>query len=363
MIPSATETLQPYVEMILDCLHREYPNKISHVLRSDRDVASPRQLTPMFFGCFDWHSAVHGHWSLVRALSCEPELAGRERVCQALSTSLTEERARGELAYLQAPDRAGFEMPYGISWLAMLVADLRTLVESEPGAPDSAEVASSSFASEGALAPVAASWLAAVEPLADHARARTLSWLQRLPFPIRTGEHTQTAFGLGLLIDAARTAGDHELDSAIVQRASDFYGGDRAAPLDYEPSGYDFLSPCLAEADLMRRVLDAGSFSAWLTEFLPHLGEADRLVPVSSVDPSDGKLSHLDGLNLSRSWMLDGISEALAPSDPRRPALQRARDEHRRAGLDGVSGRYYAGSHWLGTFAIYLVTRRGLARA
>jgi len=193
--------------------------------------------------------------------------------------------------------------------------------------------------------------------------ARLLDWLPKLTRPIRIGEHSQTAFSLALVLDWARVAGDDTTRALVESRSRDFYGQDRDCPLAYEPSGEDFLSPCLAEADLMRRVLGGREFAAWLSAFLPRLptdGSAGWLEPGTVTDPADPKLAHLDGLNLSRAWMLEGIVSALPPSAPRVPSLRAAAAVHRQQGLAAVSGAHYEGSHWLGTFAIYLVTGRGL---
>ena len=208
---------------------------------------------------------------------------------------------------------------------------------------------------------------------------RLKTWLPKLSHPVRIGEHDQTAFGLGLVFDYARTVHDDALAKLIRDSAKKFFLADKKCPLNYEPSGEDFLSPCLGEADLMRRVLPQDEFANWLRDFLPqipetaaresdrdgHIGSynADWLAVTHSPDPSDPKLAHLDGLNLSRAWMLEGIISALPNDDPRRPALQAIADAHRRAGLAAVTGEHYEGGHWLGSFAVYLTTRRGIASA
>jgi hypothetical protein len=205
-------------------------------------------------------------------------------------------------------------------------------------------------------------WGEALAPLATLARRRILEWLPKLPWPVRSGMHPQTAFSAGLLLDAARILEDRELGRLIEFRAHAWFGNDRDAPIDYEPSGNDFLSPALGEADLMRRVMSPAEFTAWLERFLPDL-ESDRatrwLTPVTSPDSSDGQLSHLDGLNLSRAWMLEGVAAAL-PTGPRRGRLEQAARLHAETGLAAVSDEHYAGAHWLGSYAVYLLTRRGI---
>jgi hypothetical protein len=329
-----------FAELALACVHTEYPNKIAHVLQGDVDVKPPRQLTPAFYGCFDWHSAVHGHWLLARLARLQPEAPFAARARAALDRSLTPAGIAVEIGYLEGKGRADFERPYGLAWLLQLAAELREWDD-----------------------PRARAWSATLAPLERAAAARLKEWLPKLTYPIRAGEHSQTAFAFGLVADWARTAGDEELVRLVRDRSLAYYLADRDCPLGYEPSGQDFLSPCLAEADLVRRFLEPSRFAAWLGPFLPgipHDGSADWLRPAVVSDPTDGKLVHLDGLNLSRAWMLDGIAAGLPPDDPRVPALRAAAAVHGRLGLAAVTGEHYEGGHWLGTFATYLVTGRGL---
>jgi hypothetical protein len=330
-----------FARLALECVDREYPNKIAHVMQSDADVAPPRELTPAFSGCFDWHSAVHAHWLLARLARLHPEeeFAAEARV--ALDRAITAENIASEVSYLQGEGRDSFERPYGLAWLLQLAAELR---EWE--------------------APRARTWAETLAPLERAAAERLQSWIPKLAYPIRTGEHSQTAFAFGLVLDWARTAGDTGMAQLLERRTRELYLADRDCPLAYEPSGQDFLSPCLAEADLVRRVLPPAEFAAWLGAFLPGIPlQADgSWLPVALVtDRADGKLAHLDGLNLSRAWMLEGIAEGLPGDDPRRPALAAAAAAHRESGLASVTGEHYEGGHWLGTFAAYLVTERGLS--
>jgi len=344
--PSAHEfdasAAERFAKLALACVHKEYPNKISHVLNSDADVAPPRNLTPAFCGCYDWHSSVHGHWLLVRLLRTFPDASFAKPARDALKKSLTAENLKTEGAYLRGEGRASFERPYGLAWLLQLCAELREWDD-----------------------PQAREMLGNLKPLEDAAVERLRTWLPKLSHPVRVGEHDQTAFALGLILDYARGKNDQTLAKLATDSARKFFLADANCPLGYEPSGEDFLSPCLGEADVMRRVLPQAEFGKWLSEFLPRipsLANADWLPVVISPDPSDPKLAHLDGLNLSRAWMLEGVLSALPGDDPRRPALTSAAEAHRRAGLTAVTGEHYEGGHWLGSFAVYLTTKRGIEK-
>ncbi|MGI9264971.1 MAG: DUF2891 domain-containing protein [Gammaproteobacteria bacterium] len=329
-----------FAGLALECVHKEYPNKIGHTLSGDEDVGPPRELTPAFFGCFDWHSSVHGHWLLVRLARLVPEAGFASAAVDAVAASLTVENIAKEVDYLSAAGRAAFERPYGLAWLLQLAAELRQWDD-----------------------PVARRLTANLMPLESLAASRFREWLPKLSHPIRTGEHSQTAFALGLVLDWSRIAGDRDLEQLVKSRSKFWYGDDVNCPIAYEPSGQDFLSPCLAEADLMRRVFDLEYFGDWLADFMPEItGDAmdGWLMPEIVTDPTDGKLAHLDGLNLSRAWMLDGISSALPESDPRKSFLDNSSQLHATAGLASVTGEHYEGGHWLGSFATYLVTRRGI---
>jgi hypothetical protein len=322
--------------LALDCVHREYPNKVSHVLSSDADVLPPRRLTPAFYGCYDWHSAVHNHWLLARLARLLPEAAFADAARAALQKSLTRDNILAEAAYLEGDGRQSFERPYGLAWLLQLAQELYEWSD-----------------------PAALAWARNMAPLEQSAKRRLSEWLPRLPRPVRSGEHSQTAFALGLALDYALAKGDRGFSDLLIGRARDFYLDDRNCPLAYEPSGEDFLSPGLAEADVMRRVLEPRDFAAWLSGFLPQPSFA--LPPAISPDPSDPKFSHLDGLNLSRAWMLEGMAAGLPESDPRVKELRRQARAHAEAGLGAIGGEHYVGSHWLGTFAVYLLTCRGIA--
>jgi hypothetical protein len=329
-----------FAGLALKCLHSEYPNHISHTLDSDADARPPHVLTPAFYGCFDWHSDVHGHWLLVRLVHLFPDAPYAAAARADLARSFTAENMTGELAYFQRAGRASFERPYGLAWLLQLSAELRRWDD-----------------------PQAREWAATLRPLETEAAARLESWIPKLHYPIRIGEHDQTAFSFGLIWDWAGTAGDTQMRSVLADAARRFYLKDRNCPIAYEPSGEDFLSPCLAEADFMRRVLDRPAFGRWLSGFLPGIPQKRDSVwlePAVVTDRSDPKLAHIDGLNLSRAWMLEGIAQGLAPGDARVPVLKAIAQAHRDAALPAVTGEHYEGGHWLGTFAVYLTSEAGI---
>jgi hypothetical protein len=328
-----------FAALALACAQKEYPNKIAHVLNSPADVKPPHELTPAFYGCYDWHSSVHGHWLLARVVRSFPDEPFAHDALAALATNITPAHIAGEVAYLSAPGRETFERPYGLAWLLQLAGELREW-----------------------RAPEAQALSTALAPLETAVADRFGAWTQKLAYPIREGEHAQTAFAFGLALDWAR-ANRPPLATLLERRIRELHLSDRDCPIGYEPSGQDFLSPCLAEADLMRRVLPPPEFAAWLTSFLPRLptdGSAAWL-PIGVVtDKTDGKLAHLDGLNLSRAWMLDGMASGLPATEARRRALLAAAKAHADSGLAAVTGEHYEGGHWLGSFATYLVTRRGM---
>ena len=264
------EFAQRFAALALDCVHREYPSKIAHVLNSDKDVAPPHHLTPAFYGCYDWHSSVHGHWLLARLARLNPQADFAAPAREALAVSLTAAHIDRELEYLNAPGRVSFERPYGLAWFLQLAAELREWKDSD-----------------------AADWSINLVPLEKLASQRIRDWLPKLEYPIRAGEHYQTAFAFGLFLDWARIAGDDELEVLVYTAGLTFYFRDESCPLDYEPSGHDFLSPCLAEADFMRRVLEPKIFSFWLMRFLPGIpvdGSDHWIRPVTVSDPGDPKL-------------------------------------------------------------------------
>jgi hypothetical protein len=309
-------------------------------MSTDADARPPHELTPAFYGCYDWHSAVHGHWLLVRLLRLHPQSSFAQAARTELAKSFTAQNIASEVKYLERADRASFERPYGLAWLLQLSAELREWKD-----------------------PQAQQWASTLAPLEAAAAKKLKTWLPKLQYPIRIGEHSQTAFSFGLVWDWARVTGDTEMRALLESAARRFYQNDKSCPLAYEPSGEDFLSPCLAEADFMRRVLDRDAFGKWLSTFMPSIPTTVGkmwLSPGIVTDRSDPKLAHIDGLNLSRAWMLEGIAHGLPAKDARIPALQASAAIHRAAALPAVTGEHYDGGHWLGTFAVYLTSKAGL---
>ncbi len=333
-----------FSRLALDCVQKEFPNKIARTTDTAEEIGRPKDLFPVFYGCFDWHSAVHGHWLLVRLLHVGPQdAAWREEAIAKLDANITPENVAGELANFRRDARGSWERPYGWAWVLQLTAELREMVKETED-------------------PHAAKWLAALEPLEADIVVATKAWLPKLAYPIRLGTHNQSAFALGLMQDWAVIAEDTEFAALIESRARDFHINDKNCPLAYEPSGEDFLSPCLMEADLMRRFLSPDEFSTWLDGFLPTIptdNSGDWLAPAIVKDASDGKLVHLDGVNSSRAWNLYNVARALPEYDPRQGSLYAAAKIHMDAGVAAVSDEHYSGSHWLASFATYLMTDRG----
>jgi len=322
-----------FAALALDCVHKAYPNKIAHSLNSDADVKAPSELTPAFYGCYDWHSSVHGHWLLVRLVRLFPQATFAAAARRAVAESLTPDHIAQEVIYLNTAGRSAFERPYGLAWLLQLAAELKEFDD-----------------------PAAQEWSATLRPLELAVTARLGEWLPKLQHPIRTGEHNNSAFSMGLMLDYARITGNTEFGKLVESRTRDYYLKDRNCPVAYEPSGEDFLSPCLAEADAVRRILPAAEFARWLTAFLPHIS----LEPTQVSDVTDGKAYHLAGLNLSRAWMLDGIVSKLPAGDSRSKPFTALATKLRAAGLESIKVEHYEGGHWLGSFAVYLVSGRGV---
>ena len=312
------------MQLPLACAETEYPNKLSQTLRSEEDLASPTDLHPAFYGCFDWHSAVHGHWSMVRLLKEFPDVVGNAQARAILQRHITPENVVKDIDYLRG--NISWERPYGWAWLLKLVLELQDWND-----------------------PMAASLTTALEPLAEELSQMYIAHLPKLAYPIRVGEHANTAFGLTFAWDYALQFDDIPLQMAIKQRAHDFYLQDKNCPIGWEPSGYDFLSPCLEEVDLMRRVLPKEKFMVWLNDFLPELMSPSFDLPVGQVfDRTDGKLVHLDGLNFSRAWVFYKLAEQY----PQFGHLKKLADRDVEYSLPNLVGDSYEGGHWLGSFAI-----------
>ena len=300
-----------FARVALDNVERAYPRRLDQLLAGPDAEWRPGVLHPAFYGSYDWHSAVHMHWLLVRMLSLHPDIPERAAIEARLERHLTSSNIARELAFFNGPGGLTFERPYGWAWLLELQAELLRLQR----------------------------WHVAVAPLAAELAERFIRFLEACAYPVRAGTHGNTAFACILALDYARTAGSGKLVSAIETAARRWYLGDRAYPVAYEPSGDDFLSPALVEALLMKRVLPGGEFDEWLDRFLPpDLGPLSR--PPTVLDHADAKQSHLDGLCLSRAWCFTLLG------------FEKLSQEHLEAGMPHVVGGDYAGEHWLASFAL-----------
>lgn len=322
-----------FAKLALKCIQQEYPNKPGEVVGSDKDIKPVREYRPAFYGCFDWHSSVHGHWMLVKLLKEFPEMPEAEQIKTALGQNLSPENLQVEVQFFLDSNNKTFERTYGWAWLLKLADELHTWDN-----------------------PNARQWEIALQPLTDLICLYYLDFLPKLVYPIRVGEHSNTAFGLSFALDYARTAQNKPLEALIVARARDFYQNDQNCPESWEPSGYDFLSPCLIEADLMARILPDDELLEWINGFLPGLNTGTLKIMTETAkvsDRSDGKLVHLDGLNLSRAWCLKHLASKPGIN---RKALLAAAQKHLDVALHNVADGDYAGEHWLATFAVMAVT-------
>ena len=325
-----------FARLALNCIHREYPNKLDHVMNNETELQSPRKLHPAFYGCYDWHSAVHGHWMLVRLLKIFPEMPEAKEIRTAINENLSIKNIQKEVAYLHQPSRKSFERMYGWAWLLKLAEELH-------GWDD----------------PDGRCWSKNLEPLADAIAARYRDFLPRQTYPIRTGVHPNTAFGLAFGLDYARKVGNQQLENLIIERSLTYYAKDVACPAQWEPGGEDFFSPCLLEADLIRRVLRPENFFEWLHRFLPNLADGEPkslLEPAVVGDRSDPKIVHLDGLNLSRAWCMKGIASALPEDDPAKIILTESAQQHAEDAVANVASGDYVGEHWLASFTVFMLS-------
>jgi hypothetical protein len=325
-----------FARLALKCVRKEFPNKPEHVMNDAGDLKSPETLHPAFYGCYDWHSSVHGHWMLVRLLRTFPTLPEEREIRVALKTNLSAENIRAEVAYLRQPNRQSFERTYGWAWLLKLAEELHLWADAD-----------------------AKAWSLSLQPLARALTERYITFLPKQTYPIRTGVHPNTAFGLAFALDYAKTVGNKELETLIGERSRAYFGNDANYPASWEPGGEDFFSPALMEADLMRRVLKPVEFRRWFRRFLPGLARGEPaalLQPAMVTDRTDPKLVHLDGLNLSRAWCMRSIAAALPPNDPARRVLTVAARSHASDALAHVASGDYAGEHWLASFAVYMLS-------
>ena len=330
-----------FANLAIKNIETEYPNKLSHVWTGQEASHHPRDLHPVFYGSFDWHSCVHGHWMLVRLLKLYPEAPTSAATRALLNKQFNPQNLQREAEYFDT--NPGYERMYGWAWTFKLAQELRTWDD-----------------------PEAQQWATALQPLEKKLVAAVHDYLPRLTYPVRAGVHRDTAFALYMILDYARSVQDSALEQLLLQYARDKFGNDTNFPFAYEPSGQDFFSAGMNEADLMRRVLPPEEFSAWLSEFVPRLVEADTptgnfLQPAVVSDLTDPKIVHLVGLNLSRGWTLRGVASALPSGDPRRNTLEQLARTHSEAGLKFVFSGHYEGEHWLASFAIYLLTDAGIS--
>jgi hypothetical protein len=325
-----------FAALALKCVSREFPNKPEHVINNASEVSSPKVLHPAFYGCYDWHSSVHGHWMLVRLLKMFPNLPESAQIRAALGANLTAENIRAEIAYMKQPNRQSFERTYGWAWALKLAEELHSWNDAD-----------------------GKKWSENLQPLAETLTQSYLNFLPKQTYPIRTGVHPNTAFGLAFALDYAKAVGERHLAALIYERSQTYYAKDTNYPGGWEPGGEDFFSAALMEADLMRRVMEPREFATWFHKFLPDVakgGPAALMQPAIVTDRSDPKLVHLDGLNLSRAWCMRSIAAALPANDPARKVLSAAAGKHAAAALAHVASGDYAGEHWLASFAIFLLS-------
>ena len=325
-----------FARLALKGITREFPNKLDHVMNGPADVRGPRESHPAFYGSYDWHSSVHGHWMLVRLLKIRPNLPEAAEIRRVLNANLSAPNLAKEAAYFGRPGSASFERMYGWAWALKLAEELHSWDDLD-----------------------GRRWAANLQPLADSIVGRILTFLPKQAYPIRRGVHPNTAFGMAFALDYARAMGRADLDSLLVERSRTYFGSDVDVPAVWEPDGDDFLSRSLVEADLMRRVLRAPEFARWFHAFLPGIarGEpANLLQPAKVTDRGDPGLVHLDGLNLSRAWCMRAVAAALPANDPDRGVLVASAARQAEASLPYVASGDYLGEHWLASFAVYMLT-------
>jgi hypothetical protein len=316
------------VELPLHCMQEEYPNKLNQTLENEDYLKGPKALHPTFYGCFDWHSSVHGHWMLVALLSQFPDLDQRDMIQRKLLENISRENIEAEVAYFHMPQNSSFERTYGWAWVLKLAEELHLWDD-----------------------PLASKLEENLQPLTDLMVKKYLEFLPKLVYPIRVGEHSNIAFGLSMAYDYAQTLGNEPLKNMVQERALAWFQADKDCPLTWEPSGFDFLSPCFQELDIMRKIMTPSDFQNWLSKFMPQLVNKDfELEPGKVSDRSDGKLVHLDGLNFSRAWVLYGLINEFPEEYGH---LIQIANDHVHYSLPSIVDDNYEGTHWLGSFAIY----------
>ncbi|MDQ7816617.1 MAG: DUF2891 domain-containing protein [Melioribacteraceae bacterium] len=329
-----SQTASSFAKLALKCVQKEYPNKLDHVMNDEGEVQPPFKLHPAFYGCFDWHSSVHGHWMLVRLLKLFPDLETAPAIRKVLNENLTETSLTIEVEYLNQPNRKSFERTYGWAWLLKLAEELNGWDDPQ------GKILSQNL-----------------HPLADAIVRRYIDFLPKQNYPIRTGVHPNTAFGISFALDYARAVKNHQLESVLTERGTAYYFNDENYDAKWEPGGEDFFSPALMEADLMRRILEPKYFAQWFKKFIPNIADTKSLLePAVVTDRADPKLVHLDGLNLSRAWCMFGIVSQLPKSEPVRKIFTDSAIKHAEAGLQYITSGNYEGEHWLASFAVYMLS-------
>jgi hypothetical protein len=330
------ERATKFAAMAMRCVEKEFPNKLDHVMNDEKEVRNPKTLHPAFYGCFDWHSSVHGHWMLIRLLKKFPDLPQAADIRKALNRNLSAENIKHEVAYLHQKSRKSFERTYGWAWLLKLVEELYGWDDKD-----------------------GKTWLKNLAPLEQEIAKRYIDFLPKQTYPIRTGVHPNTAFGIAFALDYARKAKNKLLEDLLIERSLNYYHKDTGCPAGWEPGGEDFFSPCLMEASLMQRVLKPVEYAHWFHAFLPQAKDgkpASLMQPAIVTDRSDGKLVHLDGVNLSRAWCMKRIANGLSKGDKAAKALLEAARIHAADALKNIHSGDYAGEHWLASFAVYMMT-------
>ena len=322
------ETASKLARIPLACLNKEFPNKLNQVLGDEYDLKNPEKLHPAFYGCFDWHSSVHGHWMLIKLVKLFPEMPEKEEIFEIMDKNLNPENINSEIEYFQVEYNKTFERTYGWAWLLKLVQELNDWDH-----------------------PKGKVWLENLMPLADLIKEKYTDFLPKLTYPIRTGEHPNTAFGLSLAYDYASSLEDVKFKDLIETRSMNYYLEDKNCPISWEPNGFDFLSPCLEEANLMQKILEKEQFQDWIADFIP---DFSSITPAIVSDRTDPKIVHLDGLNFSRTWCLFGISNTI--ENPLKDELIQNAVNHFNASFPHLSSGNYEGEHWLTSFAILAIT-------
>lgn len=325
------EVAMNFARIALDCMHKEYPNKLNQVLKTEADLRTPKDLHPAFYGCFDWHSSVHGHWMLIRIMKQFPKNKFAAEIRTKLGQNLTSENLLAEVAYFEQSS-SSWERTYGWAWLLKLAEELYSWDD-----------------------PQGQVWFANIDALAAVVAKKYITFLPTQNYPVRTGVHPNTAFGLSFAHDYASMVGDLNLKNIIAKRALDYYAQDKRCPCSWEPSGEDFLSPCLEEANLMARIMPGRTFKKWFRQFFAGNGLDYYQTPADVSNRSDPKIVHLDGLNLSRAWCLFYLDKA---TEGAYPALRSMADANLNASLPHVATEHYEGSHWLASFAIYALSQK-----